>query len=268
MDNIIRNTTYPRKLRFKEFDFYSEGAHINVEGNERNKNWFGAIISLSIYILIGLASYYYFLKFLDETNPKIQFNAKTEPVSYRFNMAELELYPFLLISNPSASKDLRYSNNQSLGDSSDNSENRRVLQATSGNNSYLDYSSVGTYFKIGLEYRLIQYKQTPSGDFIETTTIGNRSLVPCSNASWVNNPRYQESLSKSSFALELIKRYGICMDVGDNSIISGDGMSRQSARLSFTLGLCNSTDSHCDAGAWEKITAAADLGVIFGTFES
>lgn len=131
----------------------------------------------------------------------MNFNAKTEPVSFRFNMAEMELYPFLLISNPSASKDLRYSNNQSLGDSSDDSENRRVLQATSGNNSYLDYSSVGTYFKIGLEYRLIQYKQTPSGDFIETTTIGNRSLVPCSNASWVNNPRYQESLSKSSLPL-------------------------------------------------------------------
>jgi len=59
------------------------------------------------------------------------------------------------------------------------------------------------------------------------------------------------------------------MDLGSNTVISGDGMSRQSARLFFSLGLCNTSFPLCPDpdDAWNKISAAGDLGVIIGTFE-
>jgi len=274
MDGIIRNTAVPRKLNPDELDFYSEGAGINVEGSERNRNWLGATISLSTYVLIVLATYYYLTKFLDETNPKIQFNVKTEPVSNRFNLEQVELYPFLLISNPAASKNLKYSEEDpTFSDETDQGVDttegeRRVLQSA-GVNTYLDFTNYGYYFNMSLDYRLIQYKQTQTGDIVESTTIGKRTLIPCSDAAWVKNPKYQDYLNKSPFALGLIKRYGICMDIGSNTIISGDGMTKESARLYFSLSLCNDTSPLCPEpnASWNQIANAGDLGVIIGTFE-
>ena len=110
MDSLIRNTSFPTKLRFDELDFISDGISVNVAGQDRIKSKTGAIISIILYTLLGCSIYYYLRKFLMTTEPKIQFNRSIQAQSYKYNLTETKLYFFLLIQNPEGTSTSKFQN--------------------------------------------------------------------------------------------------------------------------------------------------------------
>jgi hypothetical protein len=118
MKDIIENTTVPDKwLSVSSYDFYSGGTQLNVAGRERNQHCCGTIITLCIYGLMGLASWYFVSQFLDTEGPKIEYNFRTEPSSFKFNLKEVETNFFILLSNPDLIIQTKKVDDAMMGDS-------------------------------------------------------------------------------------------------------------------------------------------------------
>lgn len=316
MKDIIENTTVPDKwLSVSSYDFYSGGTQLNVAGRERNQNWCGTIITICIYGLMALASWYFIGQFLDTEGPKIEYNFRTEPTSFKFNLKEVETHFFILLSNPDMVIQTKKVDNPAIGGGDLDSDmdaapscdpsdptcqppcditvdptcggtvcdpgvdpnccdpatdpfcRRRVLAATEPKFPFLSLDNVGQYYSMALKYEILEYKKTGNGASYQSMVVGNKNFIKCSESEWFKNPSYQDALNQSPFAKDLINDYGICFDIGDDTIVVGDSMSKKSARLSFSVRPCTGGVGTCFADVGERLDEARDLYALVGCFE-
>lgn len=283
MDGIIRSTSYPKKLKLEELDYFSEGVGITVEEDDRMKSKLGSFISICIYTLLILASYYYFTKFLDTTGPKIQYNVVTDSNGANpLNLAKSGTYFFMFIENPEkksqetyVSEDSLYSDLGSLEDSSDAAADdsaarrrRRILQIPTPQNYLLKFEELPRYFSYQLDYIVSEYKKVGSSEMVEVVKRTKLDLIKCTDTDWFKNKTLQKILKQSEFALKSLTSYGICFRLGDRVSLFGDTMTKTFGYLSLNFTECDSTKStNCPTDAYEKIVAAKGVKVILGALE-
>lgn len=274
MDAVLKFTTVPKKLDLKELDFFSEGVGLKMAGEDRAKSYLGMFTTLCLYTLLGLSTFYYLTQFLDESSPKIQYNRMIKPVANSFTVNEMGAYYFFLIGNPSsklrpATASDGVTTDDSGGDSeADSGEARRILQATKPVNLYLSQLELQKYFVTSLAQEVIQFQTNPSGgeDYQVVQTIP-KTLIPCSQATWFKDPKFQDALKENEFVLQLLTKYGICMQLDNSVKIFGDQLSRKSSRLRFKLDFCPSDNTACLADGYTDILKADRLSMVVGSFE-
>jgi hypothetical protein len=229
----------------------------------------GMITTLFLYTLLGLATSYYLAQFLDESSPKIQYNRIIKPQANSFSAHNMGAYFFFLIGNP-ASKLLpaTESDGVTTDDSSDNAGvRRRILQSTASKNLYLKLSEVSKYFVTTLTQEVIQFQTNPAGgeDYQVVQAI-NKTLIPCTQAAWFNDPQFADALKENEFVNHLITKYGICIQLEDTVKIFGDQLSRKSSRLRFKLEYCDSATT-CLSSSFDDVSNSDGLHMVVGSFE-
>ena len=288
MDGIIRSTTYPKKLKLEELDYFSEGVGITVEDDDRMKSKLGSFISISIYTLLILATYYYLKKFIDTTGPKIQYNVITDSNGADpLNLAKSGTYFFMFIENPEkksqetyVAEDALYNDLDALEDSSDAAAEetvedpaaatgaRRILQIPTPQNYLLKFEELPRYFNYQLDYIVNEYKKIGASEMVEVVKRTKLDLVKCTDTDWFRNKTLQKILKQSEFALKSITSYGICFRLGDKVSLFGDTMTKTFGFLSLNFTECDSTKSpNCLTDAYEKIVAAKGVKVVLGALE-
>ena len=298
MDAVLRSTTYPRKLSFKELDYLSEGKGINVAGEETSKSYVGAFASLGVYTVLTLAIIYYLNQFLDEGSPNVQFSTSIESKASTFRAGTMGTNFYFLVGNPKAKFSVvdattTYDPNKDSGDTSNPTSNpydspqpaptadgsspaikpfdaevpnHRNLQAAS-TNSYLKFSELGIFFNATLRQEIIQFGFSGQDDFRIVSVI-KKNLIACSNAAWYKSRANQHYMQQILFLYNLVGKYGICFDVDDKTQIYGDPLSVKSSRLRFTLEYCDSTTiPGCLDTALSAIKDANGIDLVVGTFE-
>lgn len=264
MDGVLKFTSVPKKLDLKELDFFSEGVGLKMGGEDRVKSYLGMFTSLCLYTLLGLATFYYLQQFLDESSPKIQYNRMIKPQASSFTVNEMGAFYFFLIGNPSSKlKPATESDGVTTG------ERRRILQTTKPPNLYLTRAELEKYFVVSLSQEIIQFQTNPSGgEDYQIVQAAPKTLIPCSEAEWFIQEKFQDSLKENEFVQQLIKKYGICMKLDDSVKIFGDQLSRKSSRLRFKLDFCDSTTkASCLPDGFDDILKADGLNLVVGSFE-
>src|SRR3990167_5841103 len=213
MDEIIKNTTYPRRWSFREFDFFSGGTGIKIKGDERVKSFLGAFITIIIYVLLGLSTGYYILQFLDETNPKIQYNRRQLPMPSEFRFPDSGMNFFFLVTNPSP-------------------------KAGSTEDFYLTIDTLKKYYTATSIYQVSNYKIEGTVSVKTETKRLNIELIPCNQTAWFNDPINQEILKQNLFTMFIIQNFGICPNMTPEVMIFGDDQTFNNGRYRFRLELC------------------------------
>lgn len=266
MDGVLKFTTVPKKLDLKELDFFSEGVGLKMAGEDRAKSYLGMFTTLCLYTLLGLSTYYYLTQFLDESSPKIQYNRMIKPIANSFVVNEMGAYYFFLIGNPSSKLRPASAEDGVTGD--DSGERRRRLQAVKPANLYLSQPELKKYFVTSLAQEIIQFQTNPTGgEDYQVVQSSAKSLIPCSQAEWFKDPKFKDALNENEFVLQLLTKYGICMQLDNNVKMFGDQLSRKSSRIRFKLDFCPSTNTDCLADGFSDILKASGLNMIVGSFE-
>jgi len=65
----------------------------------------------------------------------------------------------------------------------------------------------------------------------------------------------------------LIEKFGICFDLEDDLVLTGDTMSIQSSQLSFNMRICKNGTGSCLADAEDKVNQAKEMTVTVGALE-
>lgn len=269
MDGVLKFTSVPKKLNLKELDFFSEGVGLKMAGEDRAKSYLGMFTTLCLYTLLGLSTYYYLTQFLDESSPKIQYNRMIKPIANSFVINEMGAYYFFLVGNPSSKLRPATAADGVTGDDTANSgERRRRLQAVKPANLYLSQPELKKYFVTSLAQEVIQFQTNPSGgEDYQVVQSTPKTLIPCSQAEWFKKPEFKDALNENEFVLQLLAKYGICMQLDNNIKIFGDQLSRKSSRLRFKLDFCPSTNADCLADGFTDILKSTGLNMIVGSFE-
>src|SRR3990167_9563501 len=214
MDEIIKNTTYPRRGSFREVDFFSGGTGIKIKGDDRVKSFLGAFITIIIYVLLGLSTGYYILQFLDETNPKIQYNRRQLPMPSEFRFPDSGMNFFFLVTNPSP-------------------------QAGTTDDFYLTIDTLKKYYTATSIYQVSNYKIDQTVTLKNETKRTNIELIPCNQTAWFNDPINQEILKQNLFTMFIIQNFGICPNMTPEVMIFGDDQTFDNGRYRFRLEICS-----------------------------
>ena len=247
MDGIIRNTSFPKKLSFRELDFFSEGASVKIKSDDRVKSTFGALLSILIYGLLTAAIYYYLVKFLDDTNPKLQNNSRLLPTPNNFAPEKGGVggtFMFFLITNPSS-------------------------DAGVTEPKYLTIKNYASYYEIKSTYTQVKSK-------IEGLIVKPDTSVPpikhkvemqsCAEAEWFKDPANQEILDANSYTKFLIKEFGLCPKFNSSMPIFGDEQTLDSGK--YTFGLANCIQPACDPIAvFPIVSKSSGQSVTVGAFQ-
>lgn len=247
MDGIIRNTSFPKKFSLRELDFFSEGASVKIKSDDRVKSTFGAFLSILIYGLLTAAIYYYLTKFLDDTNPKLQNNARLLAAPSNFAPEKGGVggtFLFFLITNPSA-----------------NAGKTEPL--------YLTNTTYKNYYEIKSTYT--QVKSKIEGLIVKTDTSvaavrHNVEVQSCADSQWFKDPENQEILNANNYTKFLIKEFGLCPKFNSSMPIFGDEQTLDSGK--YTFGLANCIAPVCDpVVAFPIVSKSSGQSVTVGAFQ-
>jgi len=144
---------------------------------------------------------------------------------------------------------------------------RRLEQLATPKFPYLDYDSFNLYFQGSLRYEIVIFKTTKEGGTYKSIKIGDKKLIKCSESGWFKNPKYKTTFDQSPFPKFLIEKFGICFDLEDDLILTGDTMSIQSSQLSFNMRICKAGTGSCLADAEDKVNQAKEMTVTVGALE-
>ena len=243
MDDIIKNTTFPRRWSFRELDFFSGGTSVKIKSDERVKSVLGAIITLVIYVLLGFFIQYFLSEFLDTSSPKIQLNTLLldEPTKFEAKDTGLGgIYVFFLISNPS--------------------KDAGITEPY-----YLSYDTINKYYVSESIHEDILYKI----DGLITKKVQSKKstvkLGRCSESNWFKSSLIQNVVDSNTLMKFVIEKFAICPLFDEGLDIFGDDQSLRSARYKFTLSPCS--DPTVCANAFSSLTEVSGQAVTVGTFQ-
>ena len=290
MDAIVRSTTVPKSCQFKELDFVSEGKSITVKGKETIQTKVGACITLSIYCLLMWALYYFVSRFLDTTNPTIQFNQIKESGGLTLRYNEIENHFFLLIANPLRNT---VKKNSTISDESANQTSRpspddntafqqigtitKNIRHIASNEDdpidapYLSFKALSRYFDYSLGYivREVKVNESNSSQIYEEERKVNLSMIRCSETDWFSNQKYRSALEGNRNALAQITKYGICFNLSNTDLyVYGDALSSKQGYFQMNISICEYTgNTTCQENAERHVKAASYLKLILGNLE-
>ena len=274
MEGIIRSTTYPRKLKVEELDFFSEGVSLTVGQEDRVKTKCGAVLTISLYTLLILSSIYYLQRFIATDDPNIQYNVVIDSNSNIINMEKSDLYFVLLIQNPYSITKVNYNDDyyddgsdyyDENGDYYDDSEDfydpdsdpdydpnaRRILQSsTTSINYFLSFEDLKYYFNTTVQYQAKEYKVNTTGEIFTTLTVANKTLVKCNETDWYSKDNIREAILENKFSKSTIERFGLCLKINSGTTIFGDKLTQKSALVNFVLSVCDDTSADTEAAAF------------------
>mgnify|MGYP000054660750 CR=1 FL=1 len=266
MDDLVRNTEFPEALEFRQLDYFSEGVGINVGGEDRVRSKSGAVVSLGLYIVLGLATYYYLSNFFNTTDPQMQFNARLEPTSNVFSMSSSEVYFYVLFGNP----------DDKIKEVSGGSE-------VTGTNYTFTFKDIDEqhfldHFIHSVDYTEVGYEKpnfNQGTDMIKKVKTFTNKLIRCSDAEWFNRPEYQETLSKDEVVYNRIKTRGFCFKLPADAMISGDSLSQNYSMFSLRIRYCpesrvfDSDELTCQFDLpYQNILLNNNISIAVGVFEN
>ena len=302
MDGIVRSTTYPKKFKFSELDFVSEGISVTLKGEDRVKTKIGACNTICLYALLIAAAFYFIRKYLDTTSPNIQYNVISVPEGNTLNITEDEIYFFVLVKNPdrtslskeaasitdvygetghgrppgssSRSASAFHSEQQSsaeVGTHQFEGKKRALQTASSPKGLYVDIESFFAFFNYTLNFAVREIKKTTAeqGYYYEDIRYISKKLIKCSDTGWFQKDKFREVLKLNAFTYDIISKYGLCFNMTDEVILFGEASSSKHSFIEFNISLCNSTiDSvTCSPNSRRKIKNSKYLSVTFGCLE-
>lgn len=154
-------------------------------------------------------------------------------------------------------------------DCTPNRRRRRILEKREKvRNFFLDIDTLKQYYNITMEFQVIELLSLPTGETFETVSAVRQEIIPCTDADWFLESKYQKELKDNEFAYLQIVKYGICFKIDENTVIFGDYLSKRSSRLQLNMKICKpEEDGNCSPDASDIINNNAQLGVTIGTFE-
>lgn len=282
MDAYIRKISVPRKFSAEEFDYFSEGIGISFNGGQdRHKTKIGALVSVC-YLAAMIYFFQYFLRnSLDTESPKVQYSRINEKTANSMNLLTDEAFIFFLIENPNAQDNTttsittegRVLQSESGGVTSDtvtgHNPRRRRLAVTAPNDIYLKFGEFKKAFDFIVTYTTSQVKLN-QGVYSRSKLVSARGIIECSQASWFNDDKYQKALGENAYLRDIIKTYGMCLNLQPGDELFGDSISEKDAKITALIKICNvGPNSPCQQEYVDSVQYDdGQVEVIVGAFQN
>ena len=279
MDQLLRNTTHPTKVDLRELDFFSEGIKVNVKGKDKVPNLLGTFTTIMLYSVLCWTCWYFISGFLDTTEPKIQYKETISPKGNEVVLSEVRANFFILVENPKFSVEEKKAATAitAIVDDRDSQEGKTFsdvsrIKSYGVGEPYLTLKSLGTFYGYHFNYVNKTYSDQVGADSAPQWEYDEQDLVECSQTDWFKDPIMEEVLKKDMNTYEIIKKYGICLDMSDEKgpiYIKGDSTSTNYSYASLELTECfaKEVNSPCDPKAKEIIKNSKRRKLIFGYIE-
>ena len=143
---------------------------------------------------------------------------------------------------------------------------RRLLQQVTS--TYLSFDTYRKYFDITCDY--VQSKnRVVKGKTVTDLISFPIELVPCQNATWLNDEKYKKFIDQNEYARDVIKDNAFCLNLNKSHNVFGNWLTSAESFIEIEIALCDPKErSTCDPNVYTIFDPSKYQNLLVGSFSS